>query len=416
MLPPVLEIYVVWHPGDSDGARIAQEMVEHFHGSTYSGLIGGAIEVYVRSAGWRNSGDTPRPIPFPEAKIINEVRHAQYVVVVPVLGNELADAVQTTGNPWRDYVQAAVNAQQRFPNHVGVFPYLVDNGAIDGTVLGQVLAKYQRIAAGGNTGNIEPLSSLRCRDLAQGIAQLLSGPNTRLTIFISHTKRASFGEGNEVEKLISILRDVIHDTRLREFFDASDLQPGQDWDAALRSNAASSALLCLRTDLYPSREWCQREILIAKRCGMPMVILDALGAGEERGSFLMDHVPRMPVRGDSETEIKARVTNGLNLLVDECLKRALWKRQEELALENAALDIAWWAPHAPELVTLLGWFEKATEIGHHTLTDASEIRILHPDPPLGPDEKRVLQELPKLMGLGTKLDIMTPRLLAARGG
>ncbi|MEY2933853.1 MAG: hypothetical protein RL033_4602 [Pseudomonadota bacterium] len=31
---------------------------------------------------------------------------------------------------------------------------------------------------------------------------------------------------------------------------------------------------------------------------MPIVILDALGRGEPRGSFLLDHVPRIAVRRD----------------------------------------------------------------------------------------------------------------------
>jgi hypothetical protein len=65
MLPPVLEIYLVWHPDDRAGARAAHQLVEHFHGTLFTGLIGGAIEVYVRYQGWRGATDAPRPIPFP---------------------------------------------------------------------------------------------------------------------------------------------------------------------------------------------------------------------------------------------------------------------------------------------------------------------------------------------------------------
>jgi hypothetical protein len=65
MLPPVLETYVVWHPDDHAGAQAAQELVEHVHGTLFTGLIGGAIEVYVRHQGWRRTGDAPRPIPVP---------------------------------------------------------------------------------------------------------------------------------------------------------------------------------------------------------------------------------------------------------------------------------------------------------------------------------------------------------------
>jgi hypothetical protein len=54
--------------------------------------------------------------------------------------------------------------------------------------------------------------------------------------------------------LVELVRDVIATTRSREFFDARDLQPGSEWGDALMQNAAKSALLAVRTDLYPSRE------------------------------------------------------------------------------------------------------------------------------------------------------------------
>src|SRR5215467_4657050 len=49
VLPPILELYVVWHPGDAAGQAVAQQLIDHFRGSAYSGLIGGAVDVYVRS-------------------------------------------------------------------------------------------------------------------------------------------------------------------------------------------------------------------------------------------------------------------------------------------------------------------------------------------------------------------------------
>ena len=51
MVPPILEIFVVWHPEDREGEAVADQFVEHFHGTTFSGLIGGAVEIYVRSEG-----------------------------------------------------------------------------------------------------------------------------------------------------------------------------------------------------------------------------------------------------------------------------------------------------------------------------------------------------------------------------
>ena len=79
------------------------------------------------------------------------------------------------------------------------------------------------------------------------------------------------------------------------------------------------------------------------------------------------------------------------------------------------LDIAWWAPHAPEPLTLVHWLKEAERAGALPEED-TDIRILHPAPPLGPDEKLVLQQLLAPCRQKGTLDIMTPRLLAARGG
>jgi hypothetical protein len=153
-------------------------------------------------------------------------------------------------------------------------------------------------------------------------------------------------------------------------------------------------------------------MLVAKNAGMPVVILDALSRAEERGSFLMDHLPRAPVRCPADGAWSAGdIYRALNILVDECLKRVLWRHQQRLA--GPRDDIAWWAPHAPEPATLLNWMINHAE----ALTRAGPIlRVLHPDPPLGRDEKAVLDQIMVIHGGATRLDVMTPRLLAARGG
>jgi hypothetical protein len=346
MLPPVLEIYLVWHPDDRAGARAAHQLVEHFHGTLFTGLIGGAIEVYVRYQGWRGATDAPRPIPFPGSPPPNGVAQAQYVAVVPVLGLGLARAVQPGTGPWFDYLTAIVRAEQSAARQVRVFPLLLADAAVlRGTTLHRILGSYQRLGAhlpatdgGSDTG--------WRRELVQGLAQVTGRTGDRLRVFISHTRQAS-GDGSGVAELTQTVRAVIAGTSLAEFFDPRDLQAGQQWPEALRANAARSALLALRTDLYASRSWCQWEVLAAKEQGAPVVILDALERGEERGSFLMDHVPRVPVRRSAAGWAQGDVEAGLAVLVDECLKRALWERQRQLALGRPDLDVVWWAPHAP---------------------------------------------------------------------
>lgn len=413
MLPPVLEVFVVWHPNDAGGRVAAEQLVSHFHGTSFSGLIGGAIEIYARSDGWTGPGDAPRPIPFPGDPPPNGVAQAQLTVVVPVLGNAFAAAAEA-GGPWLAYAQRIAAARLAAPERVRVLPIRLDPTATAGTNLGLMFNPIQAIGQLAEGAFVDDEAGRRCRDLAQGITQWASG-NERLTVFISHTKKNTSNSEEDVAELTARVRAMIANTRLAAFFDAQDLQPGEEWETRLRTQAATGALLALRTDLYASREWCQREMVIAKISGLPVVILDSLGIGEERGSYLLDHVPRIPVQRDAAGWNDAGILRCLNLLVDESLKRALWRRQRALAVGIALLDVSWWAPHAPELLTLVEWIERQRNAG--SLPDPTNpLRILHPDPPLGPEEVRVLQQFLALAGVASQLEVMTPRMLAARGG
>jgi len=395
MLPPLLEIYVVWHPEDEGGAVVADRLVDHFHGTAFSGLIGGAIEVFTRSQGWDSPGGSPRPLPFVEA-LPYGIAEAELTVVVPVFGVGLAAAVEDD-RPWREYIQQLRAKADARPQEICVLPVRLSNAVSEG-VLYDAIGDLQSTASGVGL----------CRDVAQAIAQFAQRDGQRLKVFLSHTKRAGPGD-DALSRIVRRVRELILDTRLEDFFDAQDLQPGCDWSAQLLNEAATGALLAIRTDLYATREWCQKELLTAKRAGMPVVILDALAEGEERGSFLMDHVPRVPLHGTVDDDAIMRV---LGQLVDECLKRALWRRQQELAVREGIDVVAWWAPHAPEPVTLVAWLnDRAT-----ALVPDDQLIVLHPDPPLGRDEQQALEELASLGGLSDRVEILTPRGLAIRGG
>lgn len=415
MLPPVLEIFVVWHPNDADACYPAEAIFAHFaQGHSFLGVIGGGIQVSLRSVSWEGAGNAPRPIYTDDNLAPNGILPASFVAVIPLLGTEMATEVETSDSPWRHFVASIKDAQTKAPERFGVFPCLLSDCIISGTELDKILGGYHSICVDEQDQYSEGFSTL-CRDLTQGIAQLISpDKKSRLTAFISHTKRHSYTEGEDVDDLINLVRKVIGSTRLDDFFDANDLQPGMNWDAEIKEKSRTSAMLAVRTDLYSSREWCQREVAIAKTHGMPVIMMDAIGHGEGRGSFLMDHVPRIAVRKSPEDcWRKQDVHRALNLLVNECLKRALWVRQEKLVQDQFDLDIDWWAPHAPELLTLSHWIDTYLQ---KEPKDGKTIRILHPDPPLGPEELEVLCNYARKIRLGVEIDIMTPSQLAMRGG
>lgn len=411
MLPPVLEVYVVWHPADPEGADIAETLLGHFRGTAFSGLIGGAVDVYIRSASATDDpACTPRALPCIEL-LPYDVASPTLTAAVIVAGTELAAAVEN-GGPWRDYVAAIAAARTSAGDNVGVFTVATADNVLDGTVLGGLVGGVLGVAHGSY--GTDEFEGVLCRDVAQGIAQMGMADDDRVTVFVSHTKRLSSMEQAEVTSLVDMVRDVIAHTHLAEFFDAHDLQPNQDWAAALEEAASTGALLAVRTDLYSTRPWCQKEVLISKRAGVPVVILDALTDGEERGSFVMDHVPRSPGRQDANGWRRQDVVRALGQLVDECLKRVLWRKQRDVAeASGLPVDIDWWAAHAPEPVTFADWLDT-----HHDLAAQRKehVVVLHPDPPLGPDEVSVLVQIASLAGLCEGIEFLTPRGLAARGG
>src|SRR5437016_6031040 len=97
MLPPVLEVYVVWHPGDTEGEAIARTVLSHFRGTTFSGLIGGAVDVYIRSASETGDpDDAPRPLPS-VVSLPYDLASPALTAVVLVAGLELEAAVRHGG-------------------------------------------------------------------------------------------------------------------------------------------------------------------------------------------------------------------------------------------------------------------------------------------------------------------------------
>lgn len=401
MAVSLVDIYVVWHPEDEEGQNIADWLLDHFQGTPYSGLIGGSIEVYVRSSPWRSGSEAPRAMQFPELARFGG-QGPRFSVVVPVLGVHLARAVESPSSAWGGYL-ASVSEAARAADNVGVFPIRLPGceSAVD-----DPLGPFQAMSSESAHD-----SRVLCREIAQQIAQMVEGESggSRLTIFCSYTKKRSEQEKPEhAADILTRVRSRIADTHLGSFVDVCDLQPGSDWQADLHRAVESSSMLAVRTDRYPLREWCQREFLAAKRADRPIVVLHAVRRMSERGSFLMGHVPVVAYRRDDEEAEDRSIDEALNLLVDRTLSRSLWNALEA-HLADLGVD---WAPHEPpEPVTALAWLSRHPDVfeGRHML-------IMHPDPPLGPAERETILEFFRLAGSCATVDVVTPRTYADRGG
>lgn len=461
--PNVLDIFVVWHPADSEGESICDRLFQHYHSDAFAGLAGSAVEVYGRSCPLIGNNDTPAPIVTVDGIVGNKeqalnVDPAQHSVILPFIDENLIRA-SIKGKPhWKDYLGDIARLQSKCGQsnfHTLVLP-----------ILPKVVPDYSNsptIAAlmsrqGVNKGHIGNLSGFSkkhsiasegelTRDLGQAIIQtLLKEPKRqdRLHIFISHSRSDIPKKDKEniaPTGVVSKVRSWIGKTKLADFVDIRDIQPGDNWNTEIVEQVQSGALLMVRTDHYSCREWTQREVLEAKKAEMPVVCLSALTEGEQRGSFLLDHVPTVayPTSTGNKNKKKSKGAQGraivcaINRLIDEALRQALWRHQEipksvSQAQEserqasnkepdatrhndNHGFDAA--PARAPEPLMLTRFLSEHK----NRFPNDTHLWLIHPDPPLLPPEHEIMVDLCTLASYErSQVHILTPRTFFAAGG
>jgi len=462
--PSVLDIFVVWHPADSEGESICDRLFQHYHSDAFAGLAGSAVEVYGRSRPLVGNNDLPAPIVTVDGIVGNKERAlnvdpAQYSVILPFIDENLIRASIKEKPHWKDYLDDIARLQSKCgqPNfHTLVLPILpkvvpdYSNSPIIATLMNR---------QGVNQGHIGNLSAFNkkhsiasegelTRDLGQAIIQtLLKEPKRqdRLHIFISHS-RSDIPKKNKENitptGVVSKVRSWIGKTKLADFVDIRDIQPGDDWNKEIIEQVQSGALLMVRTDHYSCREWTQREVLEAKKAEMPVVCLSALTEGEQRGSFLLDHVPTVAYPTSTGNKNKKKKNKGaqgraivcaINRLIDEALRQVLWRHQEipksvSQAQEserrasnkepdaarhndNHGFDVA--PARAPEPLMLTRFLSEHKS----RFPNDTHLWLIHPDPPLLPPEHEIMVDLCTLASYErSQVHILTPRTFFAAGG
>jgi hypothetical protein len=210
-------------------------------------------------------------------------------------------------------------------------------------------------------------------------------------VFVSHAKR----DGVSVAQTLVAELDAMG---LNRFFDARDIAPGHCFDAEIEGHIEDSAVVAVATDAFGGRHWCQREVLAAKRRGRPLVVVDAMRHGEARRFPYVGNSPVLrwdPDRADDRVVARRVIAS----LLDETLRAHVAKlsldRLAELGIvHSAALRI----PRPPELLTL-----------PHVVSGDPTV-LVHPDPPLGEHEVRVL------VSREPGLVVTTPTTLASGAG
>lgn len=373
---PTLAIHVVWHPRFERGAAYGRALFKHlFEDPDDLGSHGLRIPVFH----WRSSGEPHADVPPPQDLPLGT---SAVPVLVPLIDDWFG-----AGLGWDRFLQ---RTRVALPKNNHLLP----------VQLSETLPR--------EVGGLQAVQ-LHQRPHRLRVPELLSEVTYRLWELLGADESTELGRVN-AEKVPVFLSHSIDDGKhiaeqvseflsrrgpVGAFFAPRDVPRGAEWRTVLRDHAGHSLLLAIRTDCYASREWCQIEVLEAKRHGMPVVVLDALARREARGFPYLGNAPVLRWRSrDREVQLEEL----LGVMLREALRSRHFHRRVDtlrsLCKVEVPVDVQ---PAPPELLTLL---ERLPA------TDRARL-LIYPDPPLGADELAVIRSL------DGELEPITPLMLLA---
>ncbi len=355
-------LHVVWHPGLTDGAAIAEHLREHFGGDRFQNLVGGAGVPVL----FRNESQVAHGVPIPV-----QWDDADVVAAVVLVDHSLAGDAK-----WVEYLHELANQAEARGLSKRVFPVAMETGVFG---IGLQLQALRWYTWDGDTS--ERQQRLH-RDLSHEFSRMMrhhleqelrNGPEgpigaylQKAKVFLSHSKR----DGASVA---SAIRDWIHqNTALDSFMDVYDIPPGLSFEAVIDESIETGVLVAIHTDSYSSREWCRREVIAAKRRHLPMVVVDCLHSIDERAFPYLGNVPVIRMNPCN----RGRIERVIGVLLDEVFKDYLWRcRTVGLRAVDPGVSFLSRPPELLALATLPASGEDGTQ------------DIVYPDPPLGVEER-----------------------------
>lgn len=209
--------------------------------------------------------------------------------------------------------------------------------------------------------------------------ELEPGTESSLKLFISHAKDGSAG-------LLSAqqLKDCLDRSSFRQFFDVYDIMPGQMFDREIENNIRQSTVILINSDVYSSRYWCQKEILLAKKYGRPIIEVDVLELYMDRKYPFAANIP--VVRINRTERIR---TEDMLRIISSALLETIRFYYTEICLKLTAEQMGITAlrlnrpPEPSDLDRLFPPEENSP---------CPPFRVLYPDPPLYADELQYLEK------------------------
>lgn len=298
----------------------------------------------------------------------------------------LVDDKMYCSDVWKKYLGGVVALEHNNPDKVQIVCVELSKYAFD---IGHGLSDKQFIR----------LKSFSIQDnwkefqtrLFDNIIRFILGRElTKLKIFISHSKKDENKIG--LKRAIEFRGYIRSKTKLDSFFDASDILDGQDFENQIRNNAAGeqSLLVILNSNTYSEREWCQKEVLFAKKNKIPAIAVSLLDGEVKRSFPYISNIPYI------------RFNDNWDDVLILILRTALdqYSQAQYLANLHGEMD----EPDRNTFQTL-PFSPEAYSYVYEELAS----NIIYPEPPLTKDELDVLKKI-----AGNEKQFLTPMQLLAQ--
>lgn len=361
-----LRIIVLFHPDSAESRELALELYRRF---TTAGSPG--LRIPVAFAEMREEG-------LPPAQL--DLDKAGHSLVVALIDGHMArrarEPDRQAAAAWGELMVSLVDRTSATNGPHGLLPVAVDNGGLhlDPRLVERSFARLDHLAADHVVRSAE-----LCFHVAVAALMLLQDkglsrePRQKapITLFISHAKADFYAQrGAKSEGPIGELLSYLAHGSVDAWFDAKHIAKGARFDEALRQAIERcDVLVCVVTDKWSEREWCRREVLMAKASGRPIVIVDALNSEIPR---LFPYIGNACVfrwqPGRPQTVVLAALMEALRY------RHAIVVLTERKRAGDYVLGIQ------PEALTLLQ-------------LPAGTQRVIYPDPPLPLEEFEALSPL-----------------------
>lgn len=373
-----LNIYIVWHPNSQIGETIAKALYNTFcrdYKNPLSRSLG--IPVYFRFKKIFN--EKPIDIDFNNAE--------KNAVIL------LIDEDYYLDDDFKDYTIELVN---RINDDNRIFPIsLFDKAHTIGCGLSNIqfsdgtklLDKQLKLKSKKHlTKSIRKIKSEILHDCARLLMEFHPTHKDKeedrigspVKLFLSHAKY----DGKETT--LKFKRFIEDNLKLDVFFDTVDIANGYDFAEQFEEEIKNSALVVFHTDEYSNREWCRREVLIAKKNKSPIVVAHSIKEGENRAFPYLGNMPTT-VLNDKKTKIGFYKIVNLTLyqVLNNLYQLRLLSNYRQLIKHDAEIHII---TSPPELFNFVNKKKSQKE-------PDKKLIILYPDPPIGIEELSILNEV-----------------------